>query len=87
MTPTNFAGALLVLRAPAGMEEEVEELPIWSDGHRVVSRWEPTEEERAAIAGGAAVRLVVWMGGAQPPVSLDVFPELEYLPAGAEVPT
>jgi hypothetical protein len=34
----------------------------------VVSVWEPTDDERAAIAAGANVELVVW--GGQPPVAV-----------------
>lgn len=42
-----------------------------SETHATVlcSTWEPTDEERAAIAAGANIELAVY-GGEQPPVSM-----------------
>lgn len=35
----------------------------------ICSTWEPTNEERAAIADGANIELVIW-GSGQPPVAM-----------------
>jgi hypothetical protein len=35
------------------------------------SVWEPTEEERRAIAEGANIRLIVWWTGGLPPTALE----------------
>jgi hypothetical protein len=42
-------------------------------GPAIGSTWEPTDEERAAIAAGANIELVIW-GTAQPPVALRLSP-------------
>lgn len=47
-------------------EREVEGVPI------IVSVWEPTSEERQAIADGENIELAVW--GGQPPVVLGTTP-------------
>jgi hypothetical protein len=40
---------------------------------QIGSTWEPTPDERQAIAHGANIELVIW-GSAQPPVSLRISP-------------
>lgn len=63
-----------VFRLPGGTEDNdlwVEPL-VDEDGHSVLSStWEPTEEERIAIAQGANVELLVW-GAGTPPVALRI---------------
>jgi hypothetical protein len=61
-----------VFRLPGGTEDN----DLWAhvdhdDGGNPVlcSVWEPSDEERQAIADGANIELVIW-GQAQPPVSL-----------------
>jgi hypothetical protein len=58
-----------VFRLPGGTEDNdlwVEECE--DDGRPVLSStWEPTPEEREAIANGANIELLIW-GKAQPPV-------------------
>lgn len=61
-----------VFRLPGGTEDndlwvqrrvDTDERPVMS------STWEPTEEERQAIAAGANIELLIW-GGGHPPVSV-----------------
>lgn len=40
----------------------------------ICSVWEPSEDERAAIARGENIRLCVW-GGGMPPVAIDLTDE------------
>jgi hypothetical protein len=61
-----------VLRLPGGNEDN----DLWfavkeaEGGQPVIcSTWEPSDEERAAIAAGENVELIVW-GGSHPPVSI-----------------
>lgn len=42
----------------------------------LISTWEPTDEERAAIAAGGTIELIVW-GAGHPPVALSVGPSME----------
>lgn len=70
MNATPFPEANCTLGPPAGMTaDECRSLPVFIDGTGVISRWQPTAGERAAIAAGAPVWLVVW-GKGMPPVSL-----------------
>lgn len=71
MKATKFPEANKILTAPPGREEEVYDLPVWSDGDRCISFWQPTEEEKAAIARGEPVCLWV-MGTTHPPVAVEV---------------
>jgi hypothetical protein len=77
MRPTQHASNNDVLRAPSGMSiEECTPLAItrvkYSDGMPGVwSYWRPTEQERAAIAGGALVRVGA-LGHTHPPIHLGV---------------
>ena len=62
---------------PSGQEfslnvESVEPLWVCTDGEQCVSCFEPTPEERAAIAAGAKIWLHVLSGQTQPPVALGV---------------
>jgi hypothetical protein len=71
---------------PPGREGEIGDLPcqiVDERGYReIVSVWEPTPEERAAIANGQNVRMGVgWIGGF-PPVSLGVTHQTELVDAG-----
>jgi hypothetical protein len=43
------------------------------DGHMVLSVWEPTNEERIAIAEGGRVEISILAGGQQPPVAVNVY--------------
>lgn len=61
-----------VLRLPGGTEDN----DLWfqhcqdaTGNHIYSSVWEPTDEERAAIANGANVELLVW-GTRHPPVAV-----------------
>ena len=76
MRPRRFHGANKVFRLGGGNEDN----DLWVEVHKVedevlgtrdavASVWEPTDEERAAIADGANIQLTV-IGG-QPPVMLD----------------
>lgn len=67
MIGTTFPQANLTLKAPPGQEEHVYDLPVWTDGEHCLSRWEPTPEERAAVAAGGPVWLWV-VGSTHPPL-------------------
>ena len=70
MNPVHFPEARHVLARPASMtDEECAPLPIMDAGDALLSCWEPTDEERQAIAAGAPVWLWVF-GRAHPPVSI-----------------
>ena len=67
-----------VLELPGGNEDNA----LWyyaeqtDEGQTVIcSVWEPSPEERAAIARGENVRLLVWWNGAFPPVAIDLTDE------------
>lgn len=77
MRPTQHPSNTDVLRAPPGVPiDECRPLSItrvrYSDGvDGVWSYWRPTDEERAAIAAGALVRVAV-LGVTHPPLHLGV---------------
>ena len=77
MRPTQHSSNNDVLGAPPGVSiDRCKALPItrvlFDSGMPAVwSYWEPSPEERAAIAAGAPVRLSCW-GTVHPPVSLGV---------------
>lgn len=70
MKPVNFPQSNRVLTAPRGMEKECGSLHTFTDGVNSISCWEPTEEERAAIAAGQPIYLLVVSGHTQPPVAV-----------------
>jgi hypothetical protein len=73
MRPRRFHAATGVFALPGGTEDN----DLWVErqvveGHPVIrSVWEPSEEERRAIADGANVTLMVW-GSGTPPVAIAV---------------
>lgn len=81
MRPTDFAEANLTLTAPPGMgEDKCEPLRVcstsapYADGTVlpvVVSCWELSDEDLAALAKSRRLWLLVW-GSSMPPVRLDV---------------
>ena len=78
MRPIDFPQANLTLSKPDSMtDEECGSLRVYRSGPQMFSCWQPSEEERAAIAAGAPVWLYV-LGAAHPPVAVEVenpFPE------------
>lgn len=57
----------------AASQEEYGTLPSLSDGFTAWHRWEFTEEERRAIAGGASLEVLAWhAGGPLQPIALSV---------------
>lgn len=76
MKPVLFPGHDVVLGAPQGWDAardgECVGLPIMRENGACISCWELTDEERAAIVGGAHVYLTVLSGNTQPPVILSV---------------
>ena len=66
-----------VFRLPGGTEDNdlwVYDMPD-NDGDNVIcSVWVPTDEERAAIASGENVRLMIW-GYGIPPLAIDTTDE------------
>lgn len=80
MNPAQIPNATRVLGAPEGWDPKrdgecgalhVKDNRV-NDVRFMQSEWEPTPEERAAIAAGANVRLTVW-GITHPPVALEVY--------------
>ena len=76
MTPIKFpqANAKLV---PGGQEfsmdvESIEPVHGFTNGEQFITRWQPTPEEREAIADGADVWLQVLSGSSMPPVAMTV---------------
>lgn len=72
MKPRRTVESTGVLRLPGGNEDH----DLWYQScvtplgtHVFETVWEPTDEERAAIAGGANVELNVW-GAQHPPVAV-----------------
>ena len=73
MKPVRFKEANVVLKAPPGMtKDECGDLHVhhMPDVGCMVSKWLPTDEERAAIARGEPVWLYVYAKG-HPPVALE----------------
>lgn len=70
MEPVGFPESNKSLGAPAGMEDAVLPLPVWSDGQQCISLWRPSLRERLSILLFGRVWLSVLMGSTQPPVSL-----------------
>jgi hypothetical protein len=72
----DFPEANRKLGAPVGMTaEEVGTLPVYADGQQCISCWQPTEQEREAIAAGLPIYLGVLVSSnpakpafTQPPV-------------------
>lgn len=90
MNPVRFPEANIIMRAPPSMVN-CSDIHAFTDHSSVcVTLWQPTSEERAAIAAGGSVYLRVEMGGGMPPVSLSVLspfiqpPDEERLEAIAE---
>lgn len=68
MKPIHFPEANTVRLAPKGMPEGAcADVHVFSDGIVCVTCWQPTPEERAAIAAGGPVWLSQQMGGTMPP--------------------
>jgi hypothetical protein len=68
-SPVEFVGCNTMLGAPRGEEHRVSGLPCFRNGQVVVSCWQFSPEELAAIAAdGGRVYLSVWGGTTQPPV-------------------
>ena len=70
MKPRRTVESQSVLRLPGGNEDN----DLWFDlkeaeggGHVICSTWEPSDEERAAIAAGENIELIVF-STAHPPV-------------------
>lgn len=66
-----------MFRLPGGTEDN----DLWvydmldNDGqHVILSVWEPTPQERTAIANGDNIRLMIW-GDAVPPIALGLTDE------------
>lgn len=66
-----------VFRLPGGTEDNdlwVYDLEDNDGNHLICSVWEPSPEERAAIASGENVRLIIW-GRGLPPIAMDTTDE------------
>jgi hypothetical protein len=70
--PIDFPEANKTFVKPASMsDEQCAPLRVLDNGEALVSCWQPDEEERMRLAGGAPVRLGI-LGRGQPPVYLEV---------------
>jgi len=65
-----FAGANMLLKAPAGQEETVSDLHTFTNGNCSVSCWQLSAEEREEVARTGRLFLSVFSGRSQPPVYL-----------------
>lgn len=75
MIPKRIPGANIILRPPKAhgpSGDHVAELAARVDGEVIMSAWEPTPDELAALNAGGLVILQVL--GPQPPVMLTVHP-------------
>jgi hypothetical protein len=72
MKPIPFSEANFIFTRPKGMsEDECSDLHVHETAEgEFISKWEPTEEEREAIARGEPVWLRVLGCRAHPPVSV-----------------
>lgn len=75
MKPINFPEAHQTLGQPPDWDEAkygvVEGLRVARISGTIMSVWQPTDEERAAIANGASIELYVF-GDGMPPVAVEV---------------
>jgi len=84
VNPVPFPQANRLFVAPDGMtEEEVGGLPVHDSGSVLISCWQPTEEERVAIAGGAPIWLSVF-GRGHPVVAIQA--ECPFIPLASPTP-
>lgn len=72
MQPVHVAEANVVFKLPGGSSEN--DLPVEAardeqGEHVLISTWEPDDDERAAIAAGANLQVLIW-GTQHPPVAL-----------------
>lgn len=82
MKPVDFPEANLTLTPPSG-SEEIGSLEVCKTAYEYVSCWQPSDDERAAIAAGGAVYVVVLqtVAGGCPPIFVSGIPPFEPLPA------
>jgi hypothetical protein len=86
MNPVDFPQANRTFTKPTSMtDEECAPLRVHDTGGELVSCWQPTEEERAAIAAGAPVWLRIF-GRGHPPVVLEVAPPFSVSDAATAPP-
>jgi hypothetical protein len=80
MRPRRTHNTTRTLSLRGGTEDNdlwVYDLPDGDGRHVIASVWEPSDEERKAIAEGENVRLLVWaIRGTQQPVAIDTTDEL-----------
>ena len=77
MVIDEIPGHNMVLTARAGDKNMIDPIPVIAHPNGYLSQWNPTKEEREAIAAGAPVRLSV-IGQYHPPVELMVGPVPKY---------
>ncbi len=68
MTPVTFTESNKTLKAPPGKENEIIELPIWTDGKQCVSCYKLSWAERWSALFFGRAWLSVLSGVTQPPV-------------------
>lgn len=70
MTPEPFAGSNVLLKAPAGWNEEMNgpcmDQAAFVGNHRVVTVWRPDQEEIALLVGGGVLVLTLVTESAPP---------------------
>lgn len=85
MKPRRTPTSTKVFSLPGGNEDNdlwVEEAVADDGTPCLISTWEFDDDERAAIAAGGTIDLIVW-GAGTPPVALSVGESLEDRKAGA----
>lgn len=70
MKPINHRFTNVTLNAPAGQEDEILPLRVWTDGEQCISCWQMGWRERLSALVFGRVWLSVLSGRTQPPVWL-----------------
>ena len=85
--PVDFGGSNATAIAPEGLEEEVRDMPVFSDGVQTISCWHLSAQELAIIANTKCVWLSVRAAGMPPVlVSGDAMVQFDGGPSKPEIP-
>jgi hypothetical protein len=68
MKPILFEQANRTLTAPAGQENEVETMYVYTDGQQCISKWQLTDDEIEMVIKNRHLYISVMFGGTQPPI-------------------
>jgi hypothetical protein len=74
--PISFKYANKTLVGQAGVEDGIRPLPVWTNGHLCISRWEFSFTERLSILFRGKLWVSLMSGQTQPPIALDTMENL-----------